>query len=378
MAVTTAKRLNARTIELRGPALDTVLQIAASPYDLHHPHHQASSEIFLPAREYVKTLGYLTRAYLDSKGWVRDAAFEIGISALLVESDSPGALDALEQLITRLNPQAASPTYMFHYQHTDDDGLPVFDPDTLIAVNSRQIAEMIENDTSSSGRGIFARRKPSIDIAFGTYIAGRIDAQLVVREVRYDIDLLGFSYDTAALEHLHQRSGDELADLSAQMRPQGFLSLVSGSSRVALTPFTPLRSVSEPASARSNPPSDLLELPSEGWTVEGELPPRYTTLNLDRETLLDELEEDSPESEPRYDEIEPPINSSPPAIRPKVFAPDKAGGEVDDFLDGLLSLDNSAVPLDDAKAHPPAGQSATKDYDQSDDPLSFLDEPEDR
>ena len=374
MAVTTAKRLNARTIELRGPALDTVLQIAASPYDLHHPHHQASSEIFSPAREYVKTLGYLTRAYLDSKGWVRDAAFEIGISTLLVESDSPGALDALEQLITRLNPQATSPTYMFHYQHTDDDGLPVFDADTLIAVNGDQIAEMIETDTSQSGRGIFARRKPSIDIAFGTYIATRIDAQLVVREVRYDIDLLGFSYDTAALEHLRQRSGDELADLSAQPRPQGFLSLISGGSRVALTPFTPLRSVSEPATVRALPPSDLLELPSEGWTVEGELPPRYATLNLDRETLLD-----SPESEPRYDEIEPPINSSPPDKRPKVSPANKTGNEVDDFLDGLLSLDNlAAVPPDDAKVPSPAGQSAPNDYDQTDDPLSFLDEPEDR
>ena len=77
MAVSTARRLSAQTLELRGPALDTVMQIAASPYDLHHPHHQASSEVFAPAREYVKTLGHLARAYLDPEAWVRDAAFEM-------------------------------------------------------------------------------------------------------------------------------------------------------------------------------------------------------------------------------------------------------------------------------------------------------------
>ena len=372
MAATTARRTSERTLELRGAALDTVMQMAASPYDLHHPHNKAASEAFYPAREYVKLLGHLTRAYLDPNGWVRDAAFEMRLNSMTITSDNPEALDSVERLIGHLNPRAGEPTYLFRYLHVDAEGEPIFDPARLIAISGGGVETLIEADGAAGGRGLIIRHQSAIDAAFAHYLAERLDIQLQVSAVAYTIDLLGFAYDSAAREHLYQRSADELSD--ATTAPRHGLGGILRPPK-PLTPFTPLPV--EPATP--------IEIAPEGWDLSDRRAARY---GLDHEAMLDELEasgETEAEGElssarepldPEYDEFESAVEGvifsgddlAPNGnLTPGNFGAFGATPDDDEaFLDALLA---NPVPRANTQEIPAPGQANAAD----DDPLSFLD-----
>ena len=374
MTVTTARRTGERALELRGAALDTVMQMAASPYDLHHPHNRAASEAFYPAREYVKLLGHLTRAYLDPDGWVRDAAFEMRLASMIIESDSPEALDSVERLIGHLNPRAGEPAYMFRYLHLDAEGEPAFDTASLVAISGSRLEDLIEADSGQGGRGLIARHSVAIDEAFARYLAQRLDIQLAVRAVSYSIDLLGFAYDTAAREHLHQRSSDELSDATAPAH-HGIGAILRPSQ--PLTPFTPL-----PA----EPPMPI-EVAPEGWDLSRSGAARY---GLDHEAMLDELEagdadfeadsgssgRDEERLDPEYDELESSVEgaifsgddlaSHGPLTQESVRTGEPEPDDTEAFLDSVLA---NPVPGANTQEVSLAGQAVPDD----DDPLSFLD-----
>jgi hypothetical protein len=370
MTATTARRTSERTLELRGAALDTVMQMAASPYDLHHPHNKAASEAFYPAREYVKLLGHLTRAYLDPNGWVRDAAFEMRINSMTVASDNPEALDSVERLIGHLNPRAGEPTYLFRYLHVDAEGEPVFDPARLVAISGGGVETLIETDGAAGGRGLIILHQSAIDAAFARYLAERLDIQLQVSAVAYTIDLLGFAYDSAAREHLYQRSADELSDATVSAR-HGLGGILRPPQ--PLTPFTPLPVEATP-----------IEIAPEGWDLSDRGAARY---GLDHEAMLDELEasgeietEGGPSSaseslDPEYDEFESAVEGvifsgddlSPDGpLAPGVGAFGAAPDDDEAFLDSLLA---NPVPRANTQDDSPPGQVSPDD----DDPLSFLD-----
>jgi hypothetical protein len=299
---------------------------------------------------------------------VRDAAFEMRINSMTIASDNYEALDSVERLIGHLNPRAGEPAYLFRYLHVDAEGDPVFDPSRLVAISGSRLEELIETDSGQGGRGLIARHSKAIDEAFARYLAERLDIQLSVRAVAYSIDLLGFGYDIAAREHLHQRSPDELAD--ATVVPSHGIGAILHPPK-PLTPFTPLPP--EPAMP--------IEIAPEGWDLSRSGAARY---GLDHETMLDELEAGDEDFEagpdlgngpldPEYDELESSVegvifSGDDLAIHgPLTRGP--ATAQADDseaFLDSVLA--NPVLPAN-AQDDKPAGQAVRDD----DDPLSFLD-----
>ena len=265
MSTNTAKRLDANTLSLRGDALDAVMQMAASPYDLHHPHHQAASLVFTPAREYIKTLGHLTRAYLNPEGWVREAAFEMELRELIIDSENPSVLDKLELLLGRLRDHAGEPRYPFHYRHGSDDDELAYDPKSIVPVFPKQIEKILSFDQDNPGsRQILRKHQSFIDEGFRYFLAHRLDESLVIQKLDYEITLIGFAYDTAVQTYPQKRSPAEIAEIEGGGH-NPFARLFK--SKADLAPFTPLTqilneeaptpAVTSPRVAANEPENDL-------------------------------------------------------------------------------------------------------------------------
>ena len=343
MAITTARRLSTTSLELRGAALDTVMAMAAIPYDLHHPHNRAASEAFYPAREYVKLLGHATRAYIDPDGWVRDAAFEFRLTRMVVDSDGPSPLDSLLRQVEHLLPSAGEPNYMFHYLHADADGIPIFDPGDLSALPALQMDKILAADATPGGRAIIAGHRKAIDDAFTDYLSGRLDSHLRVSLIEYSITLLGFAYERAAHSHLDQRSTEEVSEAKT-----------AAGRRITLpgrpaprAPFTPVS---------SKPPTNPgeIEISPGGWKVADELPVHYPSMESEREeTAPDETVVD--EWAPAEEEVSAGVIFTETPAKPIPL-------DIDSLLDEVIANPSAPTPL--AGGPPPA----------EDDPLSFLDE----
>jgi hypothetical protein len=261
MSTNTARRIDAYTLSLRGDALDAVMQMAASPYDLHHPHHQAASMVFTPAREYIKTLGHLTRAYLNPEGWVREAAFEMELRELIIGSENPSVLDKLELLLGRLRDHAGEPRYPFHYRHGSDEDNLAYDPKSIVPVFPKQIEKILGFDRdNSASRQILSKHQGFIDEGFRYFLAHRLDESLVIQKLDYEITLIGFAYDTAVQTYPQKRSQAEIAEIVSEGH-NPFARLFK--SKADLAPFTPLPQILDeetPTPATTSPRVETREI----------------------------------------------------------------------------------------------------------------------
>jgi hypothetical protein len=243
------RRLGQSILQVNGPALEELVEVFSSPYDLHHPNHVATVS-FPPAEEYIKTIGHITRAYLDPDAWVRELSFDLIISSITFESIERAVLDELTAMIKRNDPlHQVRPSYPFNYHDLQEDGSPNYDPRVLAVVAREQLFDLIEADAHGErGRRIFDLHKPSIDAAFGRFFA-RVEPRLRVIEVRYAIIPYGFGYDQALPAYRDLRSPEELGPV----RDRGLVGLFrhvagrdGGESANAFTPLSPLPAAGDP------------------------------------------------------------------------------------------------------------------------------------
>ena len=305
------RRLGPTILQLNGPALEELVELFSSPYDMHHPNHPATVN-FAPAEEYIKTIGHITRAYLDPEAWVRELSFDLIISSVTFECLNPTVLDEIVAVAGAQDAaRQARPSYPFNYHDMRADDDPNYDPNGLTIVAREQLFDLIETDAhGEQGRRIFDLHKPSIDASFGRFFA-RVEPQLRVIEVRYALIPYGFGYDRALQAYRNLRSPEELGPV----RDRGLVGLLrhvagraDGINRPsAFTPLSPLPAVGNP----------LIEFP----------------------------EIRVPTTAPRW--VNPPEQSSPPPSVPTAPATSPTAVPADPFAENVPTAeDPAATPLE--------------------------------